>query len=62
MLDDRYGPWLVSISPDNESRRCLKLFIKYLIANIIGQVKIVSVIHSDAPLKIKMNQELRKQG
>ena len=33
MLDDHFGPGLVSISPDNKSR-CLKLFIKYLIVNI----------------------------
>ena len=37
MLDDRFGSGLISISPDNESRRRLKLFIKYLIVNIIGQ-------------------------
>ena len=57
MLDDRFGPGLVSISPNNKSRRCLKLFIKYLIANEkSGQVKIVSVIISATPLKIKMNE------
>ena len=57
MLDDRFGPELVSIVPDNKSRRCLKLFIKYLIVNIYSnQVKFVSVILSDAPLKIKMNE------
>ena len=61
MLDDRFGPGLVSLSPDNKSRKCLNLFIKYLIVNIkSGQVKFVSVILSDAPLKIKMNEELRK--
>ena len=61
MLDDRFGPGLVSLSPDNKSRRCLKLFIKYLIVNIkSGQVKFISIILSDAPLKIKMNEELRK--
>ena len=61
MLDDRFKPGLVSLSPDNKSRRCLNLFIKYLIVNITSsQVKFVSVILSDAPLKIKTNEELRK--
>ena len=61
MLDDRFKPGLVSLSPDNKSRRCLNLFIKYLIVNITSsQVKFVSVIPSDAPLKIKTNEELRK--
>ena len=58
ILGDRFGSGLVSISPDKKSRRCLKLFIKYIIANI--QSDQVSVILSDAPLKIKMNEELRK--
>ena len=62
MLDYCFGPGLVSLSPYNKSRRCLKLFIKYLIVNIkSGQVKFVSFILSDAPLKIKMNEELRKR-
>ena len=61
MLDDRFKPGLVSLSPDNKSRRCLNLFIKYLIVNITSSpVKFVSVILSDAPLKIKTNEELRK--
>ena len=61
MLDYRFGPGLVSLSLYNKSRRCLKSFIKYLIVNIkSGQVKFVSVILSDAPLKIKMNEEVRK--
>ena len=34
ITDDHFGPGLISISPDNKSRRCLKLFIKYLIVNI----------------------------
>ena len=58
ILGDRFGSGLVSISPDKKSRTCLKLFIKYIIANI--QSDQVSVILSDAPLKIKMNEELRK--
>ena len=37
MLDDfgqnNFGPGLTSISPDNKSRRCLNLFIKYVIEN-----------------------------
>ena len=38
-----------------------KLFIKYLIVNIKSdQVKFVSVILSDGPLKKKKNEELRK--
>ena len=31
ILDDRFGPGLLSISRDNKSRRCLKLFMKYLV-------------------------------
>ena len=34
ILDDRSGLGLISISPDNKSRRCLKLFMKYLIVDI----------------------------
>ena len=34
MIDDRFGPRLISISHDNKSRRCLKLFIKYILVNI----------------------------
>ena len=34
ILDDRFVPGLVSISPEDKSRRCLKLFIKYLIVNM----------------------------
>ena len=61
MLDDPFGPGLIPIFPDNKSRRCLKLFIKYLIVNIqSGKVKFVFVILSDAPLKIKMNKVLTK--
>ena len=60
MLDDRFGPGLISISPDNKSRRCLKLFINYLVNIKSGQVKIFFFILSDAPLTIKMNEKLRK--
>ena len=61
MLDDRLGPGLVSISLDNKSRRAFKLFIKCVIVNISSdQVKFVSFILSDAPLKIKTNEELRR--
>ena len=34
MLDDRFGSGLISKSPDNKSRRYLKLFTKYIIVNI----------------------------
>ena len=35
MLDDRFGPGLISISPDNKSRmRLWKLLMKYLIVHI----------------------------
>ena len=34
MLDDRFGPELILISLDSKSRKCLKLFIKYIIVNI----------------------------
>ena len=55
MLDDHFGSELVSISLDNKSRRCLKLFIKYPIVNIwSGQVKFVSIILSDATNKNKI--------
>ena len=41
MLDDRFGHGLISISPNDKSRRCLKLFMKYLIVpngkHTIGQ-------------------------
>ena len=61
MLYDHFEPGLISISPNNKSRRCLKLFIKCLIPNIeSGKVKFVFVILSDAPLKLTMNEELRK--
>ena len=33
MLDDRFGPGLTSVSPDNKSR-FLKLFIKNIIVNM----------------------------
>ena len=34
MLDDRFGPGLISTSPYIKSRRYLKLFMKYLIVDI----------------------------
>ena len=37
MLDDHFGSGLSWISPDNKSRRCLKLFIEYIKINIIEQ-------------------------
>ena len=55
MLDDRFEPGLVSISPDNKSRRSLKLKMLK-----VKNVKNVSVILSDAHLKINMNEELKK--
>ena len=33
ILGDLFGPGLTSISPNNKSRRCLRLLIKYMIAN-----------------------------
>ena len=34
ILEDGFGPGLTSVSSDNKSRRCLILFIKYIIVNI----------------------------
>ena len=63
MLDGRFGPGLISISPDDKSRRCLRSSMIYLLVNVqLGKVKFVFVIFSDKHLKIKMNEELRKKN